>query len=71
MSKDKTKISDQILQKNNLNKEHYLYKDSLSNNKFWCNGILITGPDRKHFYGTIAMTVIPSGLFFGLVYEKI
>mmetsp|Transcript_7826 Transcript_7826/g.19744 ORF Transcript_7826/g.19744 Transcript_7826/m.19744 type:complete len:205 (-) Transcript_7826:8-622(-) len=40
-----------------------------SKNRFYCNGLFLSGPDRYYFYGACALIFIPSALFFGFLGE--
>jgi len=58
------------MSKNSTKNEEDRWKSFPSRNKFYCNGRCVSGPDRSSFYGTCALIVIPSIVFFAFVIPK-
>eukprot|EP00871_Galdieria_phlegrea_P001725 jgi/Galph1/2553/GphlegSOOS_G1217.1 len=49
-----------------VTRRRYKYEVWPANNKFFCGGKVITGPDYKNTFVTILLVVIPLGLYYGI-----
>lgn len=52
--------------KGSATRGRYKYELWPANNKFFCGGKIITGPDYKNTFATLLLVVIPLGLYFGI-----
>jgi palmitoyltransferase ZDHHC9/14/18 len=58
-------MSRSCLMKKAKTKKKRAYQDWPSKNKFFCGGRCISGPDRKLFWTTFFLIILPEGLFLG------